>query len=243
VDVLTANCEAVRRFVEARYGIERERIRVIYGGVDVRRFSPSPRSDRGPGTPPVIGCVGRLHSDKGQMLLVSAAPAILKDFPAAKFVLAGDGPQRSEIEAAISRLGISESVRLLGDRRDVPEILAGIDVAVLPSTSEGFANAALEGLACGVPMVVSDAGGNPEIVTDRLTGRVFPAGDVSALAACIVEMLQDPARRGEMAREGRRMVETVFPLEEMVRRHEDLYEDVLRAAQRGSEAMRVKAAR
>lgn len=242
VDVLTANCEAVRRFVAARYGTERDRIRVIYGGVDVRRFSPRRRSERGPGAPPVIGCVGRLHPDKGQTVLVSAASAILREFPSARFLLVGEGPQRGEIEALIARLGIQASVEMLGDRRDVPEILAGIDVAVLPSTSEGFANAALEGLACGIPLVVSDAGGNPEIVTDRITGRVFPNGDASALAACVVEMLRDPDRAREMSEEGRRRVETVFPLEEMVRRHEELYEDLLGGTCLGADDARVEAA-
>jgi len=230
-DVVTANCEAVRRAVAMRDRIDPDRIRVIYGGVDTVRFRP--RRDHGSepsGRGPLIGCVGRLHPDKGQMLLIRAAPAILRSLPSARIVLVGDGPQRREIESAIDTAGLTDRVTLSGDRRDVPDLLAGMDLLVLPSASEGFANAALEGAACALPVVVSDAGGNPEIVLDGATGRVFRSGDAAMLAACVVDTLRDPAAARSMGISGRRRVETIFPLAEMVRRHERLYDEILSEA-------------
>lgn len=225
-DVITANCEAVRRAVVARDGIGAARVRVVYGGVDTDRFAPRPRpAGAGPG--PVVGFVGRLHPDKGPLLLASAAPRILAGAPGSRIVFVGDGPLRGEIEAAVRGTGAGGRVELLGDRRDVPELLAGMDLLVLPSAAEGFANAALEGQASGLPVVASDAGGNPEIVADGETGRIFPAGDADRLAACVVEILRDAAAARRMGEAGRRRVERLFPLAEMVRRHERLYDELL----------------
>jgi len=224
--VLTANCEAVRDAVSARDGIDRERIAVLYGGVDTERFRPRPDLPRRwDGT--TIGLVARLHPDKGQMLLIEASPEILRGLPRARIVLIGDGPQRGEIEARISALGLGGRVELLGDRRDVPDLLAGMDLLVLPSASEGFANAALEGSACGLPVVVSDVGGNPEIVEDGVTGRVFRRGDAGMLARCVIDLLENPEVGRRAGTAGRRRIEAMFPLDLMVRNHERLYDEIL----------------
>jgi glycosyltransferase involved in cell wall biosynthesis len=235
-DVVLANCEAVRRAAAARDQLDPARIAVIYGGVDIARYRPL-QGPRAPGGS-VIGVVGRLHPDKGQMILVEAAPAILKEIPTARFVLVGDGPQRGEIEARVAALGLTRSVELLGDRRDVPELLAAMDLLVLPSASEGFANAALEGSSSGLPVVASDAGGNPEIVEDGVTGRIFKVGDGSRLASCILDLLRDPQVARRAGEAGRRRVERMFPLEEMVHGHERLYEDLLARADRAASSIR-----
>ncbi|MBI3448540.1 MAG: glycosyltransferase [Acidobacteria bacterium] len=238
-DIVTANCEAVRRAVIERDGFDREKVVVIYGGVDIDRFRPAAPAG---GEGPVIGVVGRLHPDKGQRLLVEAAPAIFRGLPRAKILLVGDGPQRGEIEARVRELRLDGRIELLGDRRDVPSLLAGMDLLVLPSASEGFANAALEGSSSGLPVVVSDVGGNPEIVEDGITGRVFRPGDAAMLASCVVDLLRDPdtARRAGAA--GRRRIETMFPLAEMVRRHERLYDRILAGrAQSHLEALQTEA--
>lgn len=226
-DALTANCEAVRRAVTERDGIEAGRIRVIYGGVDVKRFKPAEKADPVPGAGRIVGCVGRLHPDKGQMLLLRAAARVIGEAPSTRFVLVGDGPQRGEVEAAVASLGLGKSVELLGDRTDVPDLLAAMDVLVLPSASEGFSNAALEGLASGIPVVASAVGGNPEIVVDREVGRLFEAGDEADLASCLLDVISDPVRMRRMGSQGRRRAETVFPLEEMIRGHERLYAEML----------------
>jgi glycosyltransferase involved in cell wall biosynthesis len=224
-DVFIANCEAVKRALLARAGIDPARVVILYGGVDTERYRPRARDGRSAG--PLIGLVARLHPDKGQMLLLEAAPAIFRALPDARIIMAGDGPQRGEIEARIRALALDGRIDLLGDRRDIPDLLATMDLLVLPSASEGFANAALEGSASGLPVVVSDVGGNPEIVLDRVTGRVFPSGNPERLAECVIGLLREPETGREAGLAGRRRVEEMFPLDEMVRRHEDLYDAVL----------------
>ncbi|HXI03610.1 MAG TPA: glycosyltransferase [Candidatus Saccharimonadales bacterium] len=226
-DLLLSNCLAVRDAVAERDGIPAESIQVIYGGVDLGRFHPPvrPRSGRN-GAGPVIGCVGRLHPDKGQLVLAEAAPEILGKLPEATIVLAGDGPQRAELEAAIARLGIAGRVKMLGDRRDVPDLLGGFDMIVLPSMNEGFANAALEGMACGVPVIASDAGGNKEVVVDGKTGRLFPRGNASALARCVVETAGDRPGADRMAAAALERVRREFGVDTLVRRHEEMYGDL-----------------
>lgn len=224
VDQLTANCEAVKRALASRDRLDPDRIRVIYGGVDTDRFRPRRRKGTGGA---IVGCVGRLHQDKGQDLLLRAAPAVIREAPDTRFRLVGDGPRREAIESLAASLGIEGSVDLLGDRQDVPDLLPGFDILVLPSASEGFSNAALEGSACGVPVVASRVGGNPEIVVEGETGHLFPRGDHQALAGRLLDLIRDPERARRMGEAGRRRVETIFPLSEMVRRHERLYEEIL----------------
>lgn len=225
-DMVLANCEAVRRVVADRDGLDDARIGVIYGGVDTARFPVRNGHGRAGGPGPVVGCVGRLHPDKGQIVLARAARRIVEALPGARIVLAGDGPQRPEVERVVKECGVGAHVELLGDRRDIPELLAGMDVAVLPSMFEGFSNSALEAMSTGLPIVVSDAGGNPEAVENGRTGLVFPRGDAEALAEAVIRICRDPAERERMGRAGRERVEKIFAVNHLVRRHEELYEDL-----------------
>ncbi len=226
-DVILVNCEAVRRVLVQRDGLDPARIGIIYGGVDAEKFRAREWGPEANGRGPVVGCVGRLHPDKGQVVLARAARRIVESLPGAKIVLAGDGPQREEVEAVIADCGVREHVSLLGDRRDVPELLAGLDLLVLPSMNEGFANAALEGMATGLPVVVSDAGGNPEAIDDGRTGLVVPKGDPEALASAVIRICRDPEQARRMGRAGRERVTSVFGVDHLVRRHQEMYEDLI----------------
>lgn len=229
-DVILANCRAVGEEVVRLEGADPRRLRVIYGGVDTDKFLP-PAVKRSPGADgPLIGCLGRLHPVKAQELLVEAAPRILEGLPGARFLLVGDGPQRADLESRLAARGLSGRFRLLGDRGDVGEILGRLDLLVLPSRSEGFANALLEGHACGLPIVASSVGGNGEIVSHGETGMLFPSGDARRLAECVVEVLREPGRAREMGEAGRRRIESLFSVAGLVREHEILYEDLLRTS-------------
>lgn len=225
-DVVLVNCEAVRRILVDRDHLPASRISIIYGGVDAERFRPA----AGPAHPAgehVVGCVGRLHPDKGQLVLARAARRILDAVPGTRIVMAGDGPERPELEKVIASEGVGEAVTLLGDRGDIPELLAGMDILVLPSINEGFANAALEGMSSGLPVIVSDAGGNPEAVVHGETGIVFPNGDHAALADAVIDLARDPERARAMGRAGRQRVVSMFGLDSLVRRHGHLYEGLI----------------
>jgi glycosyltransferase involved in cell wall biosynthesis len=226
-DVILVNCEAVRRVLVERDGLDPGTVSIIYGGVDTEKFLYRDSRVRANGSGPVVGCVGRLHPDKGQVVLARAASRIAESLPGVRILLAGDGPQRPEVERILDEEGARDHVDLLGDHRDIPHLLAELDLLVLPSMNEGFANAALEGMSTGLPVVVSDAGGNPEVVDHQVTGLVFRRGDPEALASAVVRICKDPELARSMGRAGRERVTSIFGVDHLVRRHEEMYSDLV----------------
>src|SRR5262249_27551186 len=157
-----------------------------------------------------VTCVARMTPQKGQDLLLRAFARVHDDVKASRLLLVGDGAQRARYEEMSERLGLTGSVRFLGVRKDVPDLLRASDVLALPSRHEGFGLVLAEALACGVPVVATNAGPMPEIVRDGQTGRLFAEEDVAALGAALLELLLDPARRREMGARGREDVKARF---------------------------------
>jgi L-malate glycosyltransferase len=141
-------------------------------------------------------------------------------------VLVGDGPLRSELEKEAESLGCKDRIRFVGDRRDIPAILASLDMTVLPSESESLSNVILESMAAGVPVVATEVGGNVELLSDG-RGILVPAADESALAQAIELLADDPAPRAHMGLRAREFAKTNFTLERMRRQHEELYAELL----------------
>ncbi|MGH7530233.1 MAG: N-acetyl-alpha-D-glucosaminyl L-malate synthase BshA [Gemmatimonadales bacterium] len=152
--------------------------------------------------------------------------AVRKAMPAT-LILVGDGPERDAAAHEADQLGLRKHVRFLGKVGHVGDVLRGADLFLLPSATESFGLAALEAMACGVPVIASTAGGIPEVVTDGETGALAPAGDVAAMAGHALRILQDA---GEHERLRRNAVARAreFSAERVVPRYERLYEDVLR---------------
>ena len=151
----------------AEDGFAPEKLRVIHNGVDTAKFQRA-KSDRNrlfPGMPDgkLAILVGNMHSDvKGHPWLIAAAPTVVKEFPNTRFVFAGDGDCRSSFEGQVAALGMERNFIFLGRRADIPELLASCDVALLPSRAEGLPNAVLEYMAAGLPVIVSNVGGNTD---------------------------------------------------------------------------------
>lgn len=175
-----------------------------------------------------VGMIARMNTpSKNHRAFLQAATSVSRKFPGTEFILAGDGPLRPELEAEARTLGLGARVRFLGDRRDIPAIMASMNVSVLPSASESLSNAILESMAAGVPVVASSVGGNPELVAnDR--GILIPPGDAEALASAIECLLQNPTMRAELALNGRRFVESNFTVATMQKHHEELYAQLLK---------------
>ena len=194
-----------------------DRTVVIPNAVDVRG-APRSRTTR---RRPLLVAVGRLRPPKDFDTLLRAL-ALLPDaqFDAA---IVGDGPQRRELEALLVQLGLEERVRLEGERRDVPALLARADVFVLSSRSEGLPVSVLEAMAAGLPVVASAVGGVAELVLDGETGVLVRPGDPEALAAALGPLLADPALRRRLGDAGRARAEAVFDLEACRRAHVELY--------------------
>lgn len=165
---------------------------------------------------PVIGCVARLVWFKGLDTLVDALPAVLRVCPDVQVAVAGDGPLRAELAARAAALGVADRLHLLGERNDVPQLLRGFDLFVLPSVSEGMPLTILEAMGAGLPVVATAVGGVPELMVAGETGLLVPPGDAVALAPALQRLLCDAPLRRRMGDNGRRRLLSDFSADAMV---------------------------
>lgn len=166
--------------------------------------------------------VGRLVPVKGFDLLVRALPAIVREVPAARLLLVGEGPERAALEAEARGLGVAERLVLVGAHAEVVPFLSAADLLVAPSRNEGLGRALVEAMALGRPVVATRVGGIPAVVIDGETGRLVPPENPAALAGAVIELLGDGGLRHRMGEAGRRRAEQ-FSLEVMEARLLDLY--------------------
>jgi glycosyltransferase involved in cell wall biosynthesis len=219
--------EATRRIMVEQEGVPGARIAVVWNGQDAPR-APAEREIQQARASlhldgaPVCLVVARLHEEKGHAVLWRALPDVLREVPDLRVLCAGEGPHRDAIVAEVRRLGLERSVHFLGQRADVPALLALSSLVVLPSLAESFGLAALEAMCVGRPVVASRAGGLPEVVADGETGLLADVGDAEALAAAMRAVLRDPARASAMGEAGRRRA-SLFTGERMVRGYEAVY--------------------
>jgi glycosyltransferase involved in cell wall biosynthesis len=216
-----------------RLAIDRpERITVIRYGLHLSPFLDAQPGEAGLrehlGLAPavrLIGVVGRLVSIKGQDVFIRAAASLARRRSDLHFVLAGDGDRREAYEQLARGLELDGRVSFLGWRRDVPAVLADLDVVALPTVNdfEGTPLAVIEALAAGRPVVASDVGGVAEVVRDGVTGRLVPPRDAPALAAAIEEMLEARGAATAMAEAGRCLVTGCFQQERMVNETETYF--------------------
>jgi len=208
-------------------GIAKHRIVVIRNGYPPETFAPAaPALPRQP-TLLRVGMIARMNAaSKNHRVFLRAAARLSYKFHKLEFVLVGDGPLRHEFEQLAQELGIAGQCRFLGDRKDIPAVLASIDISVLPSASESLSNVIIESMASGIPVVASRVGGNPELI-DKSRGILVPPGDEQFLAACIESLLVNSSLRAELGRNAKEFAEKYFTLAEMRKCHEDLYADLL----------------
>ncbi|MGI5819686.1 MAG: glycosyltransferase family 4 protein [Armatimonadota bacterium] len=232
-DMLATCSEGVRQHMIAQ-GIPGERIEVMYNGLSPRQFEdiPPKRAVRDeldlPHDVPVIGEVAHLSPRKGQTHLLDAVVRLLERWPALICLLVGEGEDREALEARVAELGIEDHVRLTGYRPDARRIMMAMDVVVLPSVAiEGLGIALIEGAFVGKPVVGSDAPGIREALVDGSTGLLAPPGDAEALAGAIGQILENPTLAREMGRRGQERAESMFTLDHMVSRAEELYRRLL----------------
>lgn len=185
----------------------------------------------GPGTL-VVGSVARLVWFKGLDALIAAAPAVLQACPDCRFVVAGDGPLRAALEQQAAALGVRERVSFLGERADVPRLLAAFDVFVLPSVSEGMPITILEAMDAARPVVATKVGGVAELVSDGRTGLLVPPRDPPALGGALIRLLRDPPLRRAMGDQGRERVVAHFSAGAMAASTDLLFRDLLLAGGR-----------
>jgi colanic acid/amylovoran biosynthesis glycosyltransferase len=209
-----------------RLGLETAKARVIYPGVDPDFFCPPSV----PGSAPTIGLisVGRLVWVKGTTYALQSLRLLLDRGIAARLTLIGDGPERQRVLYTIEDLGLRDHVDLLGRRSPIAvrDLLQKADVFVLPSLSEGFCNAAIEAMGCGIPVVMANCGGAREGVTDGVEGFIVPPRDSEGMAAAIEKLVLDPGLRARMGQAGRERVLRQFTLVRHVSEFRTLIEEV-----------------
>jgi glycosyltransferase involved in cell wall biosynthesis len=196
---LLAVSDALRRDMAA-IGIDPAKVAVHYTGIDPTRFHPGDRAAAraalGMGDASAIATVGALIPRKGQALVIEALPAL----PGVHYWLAGAGEEEGRYRALAKRLGVADRVHLMGPvaNADLPRLYRAADVVVTPSISEGLANAWVEALACGTPIVISDAGGAGELVTSPVAGRIVERTP-GAIAAAVQSILAAPPSPEDVA--------------------------------------------
>ena len=230
VSRFVANAEGIVRSIENTFDVEPGRISVIHDGIDLEKWIDRPPSDlSGMGIGPqhkVILSTARLHHQKGITHLIASARSIAQRFPDARFVVAGEGPLKDELQEEIHRADLDEIFFLAGWRDDVPNLLSRADIYVLPSLYEGLPNAVIEAMASGTPVIATAVAGTPEIIEKGRSGWLVPPGDPSALAAALTEALgSDLNSVGEQAMQRAR----AFSSHRMAAGFADTYSDLLRS--------------
>ena len=207
--------------------------RVIRNGIDLTRFQPGAGRPGGGDGRLVIGTIASLTREKGLEVLVQALAGLVEAYPDLHLCIVGDGPERGELQAQVEQLGLQHRVQFAGMVADVRPWLAGFDLFVVPSISEGIPLALLEAMAMGRPVVASCTGGIPEVVQDRRSGWLVPPGDPAALGEAIGMLLGKEALRRELGQRGRARVEEGFEVGRMVGGLEELYQELLGRRGRG----------
>jgi glycosyltransferase involved in cell wall biosynthesis len=206
--------------VLCRDGIEARRVRVVHEGVPDRRPDPGGRAMLEalgvPLTSLVVGNVAALTDHKDHRTLLAAAAEVAARVPAVQFVIVGDGEQKSALLAQASALGLQGRVVFAGFREDLDRLIPAFDVFCLSSKMEGLGTSLLDAMCFSRPVVATAAGGIPEVVEDKITGRVVPVQDPAALAAALVAVLEDRLGRERMGAAGRRRFESRFSADRMV---------------------------
>jgi glycosyltransferase involved in cell wall biosynthesis len=205
----------VREFMIKRRKIAPEKLECFFYGIPLEDFVPSEgsvieRKQQDLGIrpeEPVVACVGRLDTQKGQKYLISAADKVTEEIPEAVFLLVGDGPDRTKLEQQRETLGLTESVIFTGHREDVPDLLAMSDVVALPSLWEGGPITLFEAMSMGKPVVGTPVGLMPEVIEEGHTGHLVPSQEVIILAERLMDLLKNPGRAEQMGREAREVVQ------------------------------------
>jgi len=198
-----------------------EKFAVIMNGIDVDSFSGHPIKE---GKDIVIGSVGRLSREKGHDVLIEAFAVAIVKCPDIHLLIVGDGKESSALGELAERLGVSGKVSFPGNTDDVRGFLKEMDIFVLPSRYESQGIAAMEAMSAGLPIIASNVGGIPGIITDNAEGLLVKPEDSHVLAIAIEELANDKALREKLASGGRIRAEKDFRVEKMLSAYETLYD-------------------
>ncbi len=239
-DRIIAISDAVAEHIIEAYPSRKEQVEVIQGsGIDTKLFSPETdgsdvRRKWGVSDEEfLVGVVGKIHPTKGQDLLIEAAPIVKRRAGNVKFAIVGDvqpGMEglRDRLGAHARELGVADDIIWAGHRADIPQVMAALDLLVIPSTSpEPLGRSMLEAMACGTPVVAAAHGGPLEVIRDGENGLLFPPNDPAALAVAIIQMAQEPEWRDRISRAARDEIVRNYDADRYTERIIELYQEIL----------------
>jgi len=238
-DAFIMVADGVRVVVAARDHLPPERVCTIYNGVDSAWFTPPTAAQRSAARErlglaahdAVVGIVAGFRPEKNHDVFFAGAERALESVQSLKILAVGGGALLEKYRRGIANSRLASRTVFAGEVTDVRPWLWAMDVGCLtPGSNEGFSNAIIEQMATGLPMVVTDVGGNAEAVVDGSTGRVIPPNDATAVSAALEDMFADRERLREMGQAARLRVETRFSLDAMCLAHADLYAALARPA-------------
>jgi L-malate glycosyltransferase len=230
VDHLVSISAATAQAMATYDNLPLRRIKVIHNGIDCSGMHPpidkhAKRQELGLSeTCRVIGTAARLNSIKNIQMMLRVLKLVLQSVPDTCLVIAGQGEEEERLKAMASELGIANRVKFIGLRFDLPEVYQLFDVFLLTSFSEGISVTLLESMASGVPSVVTDVGGNREVVVEGKTGFMVPVDDDQVMAQRVCELLQNQDKASQMGLAARERVGREFSMQGMIEAYSQLYE-------------------
>lgn len=231
-DAVTGVCQFSLRGLCESDGFAADRARVIENGIDVDAYLPAPdrsalraKLELDPGRLYVAN-IARHHPVKDQASLIEGFRDVAEARPDVDLLMVGDGPLRGELESRVAALRLGSRVRFLGVRDDVPDLLRAVDAFALTSLSEAASLTLMEAMASGLPVVVTEVGGNPELVRDGIEGLLVPRGDRRAIGTALLRILDDPSLASTMGAAGRARAATCYRLDQAVENYLGLFREV-----------------
>jgi len=229
VDTFIVVSDALQETLLQNYSIASNRTCRIYNGIDLKKFSPDTynrnlrKEWKISEAVPLIGSIGRLVWEKGFEFLINAAPGVLRAVPDAKFLIVGEGPLKEQLIVKSEQLNVRDRIVFAGFRNDIKEIIAALDLLVIPSLSEGFPMVILEAMAMEKPIIASCINGIIEQITDGENGVLVSPKDHNALTKSILKLIQDKELSKKLGIAARKKVEQEFSVEKMVAETEKVY--------------------
>lgn len=230
-DALIAGAIDIKDYLIS-YGQDSSRIHVVHNWVDFSKRKPSSsvlktRRKLGVGDKVIVGCIGRLHPQKGQIYLIRAFANVLVEFPNTMLLLVGDGETREELEQEVSLLGMDEKVVFTGTAAgdEYNNLLAAIDVYVQPSVFEGLPRTLLDAMYMGKAIVATDINGNREAIENEVNGLLVLSEDAGALSLALMRLLPDPGMRVRLSKQAIKSASDNFSMIKKLREIESLLLD------------------
>lgn len=223
--------EDLTKYLKNTVGIKEEKLLTIINGVDTDIFHPINGTYKKEirkifgivSDEKVIGTVCRLEPVKNICLLINCMKHIIKEIPACKLIIVGDGREKEKLIKLTDELNLTKSIKFLGERSDIEKVMRLFDIFVLPSLSEGTSMTILEAMASGLPVIASEVGGNAKLIKDGENGFLFPLNEPNLLIQKIIDLLTDNEKLKTMGLQSRKIAEESFSFDRMKESYENLY--------------------